>query len=173
MQQLKTNEILNEPALRSLVANCVNKCSKLEGADSVDIRYTINYRNEFSGNPNHLSVVLGNLIENGIKYQCNKTNQSYVDVFIASSQQKLTIKVLDNGAGMDASEIDNAHGAMQNNNTNKKLGLYIVNEILQKCQGAFFIESVKGSGTMVMIEIPNGNNIENKKGNRYELNNNN
>ena len=173
MQQLKSSEILNESALRSLVANSINKCRTLEGADKVDIRYTINYVDNYNGNVDQVSIILDNVIANGINYQCQSIKNSYIDIFISSTKQKLKIKVLDNGVGMDSEESEKVllrlNGAK--NSEQNKLGLYIVNEILQKSNGSFMIESVKNSGTMIMIELPNVININNK--NPYEFNNNN
>ena len=173
MQQLKSSEILNESAIRSLVANSINKCRTLQGADNVDIRYTINYVDSFKGNADHISIILDNVISNGIIYQCPSTKNSYVDIFISSTNQKLKIKVLDNGVGMDAEENEEVLLRMNNikNDKQKKLGLFIVNEILQKNRGSFIIESVKKAGTMIMIELPNM--INSNKNNPYELNNNN
>ncbi|MBT8196723.1 MAG: ATP-binding protein, partial [Bacteroidia bacterium] len=121
-------------------------------------------------------LILDNIISNGIKYQSKDVKNPYVDVFIASTPQKLKIKVLDNGIGMDIDENENIQLSMANDrkkDSHKKLGLYIVNEILQKNRGSFFVESVKNSGTMVLIELPNVMNSNNKNFNRYEHNNNN
>lgn len=173
MQQLKSLETLNEYAMRSIVANSINKCRTLPGADKVDIRYTINYVDSFIGNADHVSVILDNLISNGIIYQSKITKNPYIDIFISSTNQKLRIKVLDNGEGMDAEENEKVLLRMggNDNDKKKKLGLFIVNEILQKNKGSFLIESVKNSGTMIMIELPNLINSNNN--NPYELNNNN
>lgn len=173
MQKFKSSEILNEAALRSLVANSINKCRTLEDADKVDIRYTINYIDNYKGNVDQVSIILDNVIANGINYQCQNTKNSYVDIFISSTKQKLKIKVLDNGVGMSAEENEKVLLRLSGtkNSVQNKLGLYIVNEILQKSNGSFIIESVKNSGTMIMIELPNVINTNNK--NPYEFNNNN
>lgn len=176
MQNIQISDKLNESALRSLVANSINKCRTIKNADKVDVRYTINYVDEYKGNADHVSVILDNLISNGIKYQSKDVDSPYVDVFVASTPQKLKIKILDNGVGMDISENENIQLSMANDRKNdeqKKLGLYIVNEILQKNRGLFFVESVKNSGTMVLIELPNVKNSNNKNFSRYEHNNNN
>ncbi|MBT8195787.1 MAG: hypothetical protein KJO64_05135, partial [Bacteroidia bacterium] len=62
MKQVQSSNILNESALRSLVASSVNKCRSIKNADKVDVRYTINYVNEYKGNADQVSLILDNII---------------------------------------------------------------------------------------------------------------
>lgn len=104
-----------------------------------------------------LRVVLGNLIDNGIKYSQNDKN-IYID--IENKNNKLIISVKDEGIGIDKSEIKHIFRRFYrvDKSRNRKidgngLGLSIVKNLVNKVNGKIKVDSEPGVGTKFVISI--------------------
>lgn len=112
----------------------------------------------------HIGNVLGNIIDNAIKYS---QDTPHISIGLAVTNTMLTISIADKGIGMSKEEqkhvFDKFYRAQSGNVHNTKgfgLGLSYAREIVLLHKGQIDIESEKGEGTTVIVKLPvsNGNN---------------
>lgn len=106
----------------------------------------------------HISNVLGNIIDNAIKYS---KGTPHISIGLAVTNAMLTISIADKGIGMSKEEqkhvFDKFYRAQSGNVHNTKgfgLGLSYAREIIQLHKGQIDIDSEKGEGTTVSITLP-------------------
>lgn len=105
-----------------------------------------------------LSMILKNLIENGIVY--NKNPQPKVTIKIIEKGDRYNIEVEDNGIGIPIYEQDKIFErfyridkARTSNLGGTGLGLSIVKTLVEKCGGGLSIDSIEGKGTIFSFYI--------------------
>ena len=108
--------------------------------------------------PDHLRLVLRNLISNAIKYSYRN---STIIIRSYTKGQKVFIEVVDKGAGMGektSSGIFKPDNFMSNTGTeNEKgtgLGLKLCKEFIEKNNGQIWVESKENEGTTFYISLP-------------------
>ncbi len=110
-----------------------------------------------------LRAVLNNLISNAVRYRNKNSIQSFVHIGVDSNQERILIKIMDNGLGIGAEHLPKIFEMFYRGNTRSEgsgLGLYIVQEVIQKLSGKISVSSVLDEGTTFEIEIPNVNNAD-------------
>lgn len=105
-----------------------------------------------------LSMILKNLIENGIVY--NKNFEPKVTIRIVEKGDRYNIAVEDNGMGIPIYEQDKVFErfyrvdkARTSNLGGTGLGLSIVKTLVEKCGGGLVIDSIEGKGTTFSFYI--------------------
>jgi two-component system phosphate regulon sensor histidine kinase PhoR len=111
-----------------------------------------------AADPDKVRQVLGNLVENAIKYS---PQGGPVDVLVARGAGTVRFLVRDEGLGIPASEHgrvfekfyrldpDLTHGV-----GGTGLGLYISRELVRRMGGSVTVESVPGRGSTFSVELP-------------------
>lgn len=106
----------------------------------------------------HMTNVLVNILENGLKYS---ENQPKIDVFTESTNKNFIIKIKDEGIGMSKTTqkyiFDKFYREQKGNIHDVKghgLGLAYVKEIVEKHHGTVFVESEKGKGSTFIVKLP-------------------
>lgn len=123
----------------------------------------INLKTEFEndnieiihGDKDRLRQVLINLIQNSMKFT---PEGGYILVRVSQNEEYTTIKVLDNGAGIEKENLEKVLDKFFQEDYNKSgsgLGLAISNEIVKLHGGSMTIQSKKGVGTLITVEIKN------------------
>ncbi|MEM6268272.1 MAG: ATP-binding protein [Bacteroidota bacterium] len=130
----------------------------MENADR--IRFTVHTQGEadFFGDPVRLSIVLNNLISNGIKYQDHRKPLSCIEVGIEVTALRAIISVQDNGVGIPADHLAKVfdlffRASLQAPGSG--LGLYITRNATEKMGGYVRVESEPGQGTLFKVILPN------------------
>lgn len=122
-----------------------------------EIHWNINIqsKDDFKMSSVEMETILGNLIENSIKY-----GGKVLDIKVMQLQDSLEIGVKDNGIGIAKEEqrkiFDKYYRVATNNIHNVKglgLGLYLVQKTVQKHQGTIQMKSDLGKGCEITIEI--------------------
>ena len=105
-----------------------------------------------------ISMILKNLIENGIIY--NKNSEPVVTVKVIEKGDRYNISIEDNGMGIPIYEQDKIFErfyridkARTSNLGGTGLGLSIVKTLVEKCGGGLTIESIEGKGTTFSFYI--------------------
>jgi two-component system, OmpR family, phosphate regulon sensor histidine kinase PhoR len=108
-------------------------------------------------NVDQLYIIIGNLIDNAIKY-CNK--QMIIKIVVKSLNDKLVVEVTDNGVGIPSEHL---HGVFEkfyripqgdmHNIKGFGLGLYHVKTIVERMGGKISVSSSVGKGSTFTIEF--------------------
>jgi signal transduction histidine kinase len=130
------------------------------GNRNVDVRLVIESKRPFYSDRSRLSVVLNNLISNGIRY-CNPVEgQPFVLLHVSSDDNGTTLSIADNGIGIDSKyheKIFDMFYRVSQKSAGSGLGLYIVKETVEKLRGTLRFESEPGKGTKFIIFLPDLN----------------
>jgi signal transduction histidine kinase/CHASE3 domain sensor protein len=111
-----------------------------------------------AGDRDRLEQVLGNLLENAVKYS---PDGSDVTVTVEDRGDALVTAVCDRGIGIPADELSQVferfHRGRQVSSTNYGglgLGLYITKQIVERHGGTIWVESREGEGTTFFFSLP-------------------
>jgi len=111
-----------------------------------------------TGDRDRLEQVLGNLLENAVKYS---PDGSDVTVTVDDRGDAFVTAVCDRGIGIPADELgqvfERFHRGRQVSSTNYGglgLGLYITKQIIERHGGSIWVESKEGYGTTFYFSIP-------------------
>lgn len=126
-----------------------------------DRRFHVNLpseRRHVAGDRDRLEQVLGNLLENAVKYS---PDGSDVFVSVEDHGDTLVTSVCDRGIGIPADELgqvfERFHRGRQVSSTNYGglgLGLYITKQIIERHSGSIWVDSKEGSGTTFYFSLP-------------------
>ncbi|MEQ8423401.1 MAG: HAMP domain-containing sensor histidine kinase, partial [Cyclobacteriaceae bacterium] len=134
-------------------------CLFKETADEkrVELKSEIKNGTEVLVDPNHLRLVLRNLISNAIKFSYKN---SQVNVNHSVSGNMVTVSVCDKGTGIDKEQIsllfDATSHVTRQGTANEKgmgVGLLLTKEFVEKNGGAISVRSEVGSGTVFSFTL--------------------
>lgn len=123
---------------------------------TVQIITNVNQSEEFLSDESRLSIVLNNLISNGIRYYNKNIEIPFVEVTVTANQYETIIVVEDNGIGIRKDlqhKVFDMFYRVSENSVGSGLGLYIVKETVEKLGGTITIDSELGIGTKFTINI--------------------
>jgi signal transduction histidine kinase len=110
------------------------------------------------GDRDRLEQVLGNLLENAVKYS---PDGSEISVNLDERGDTIVTSVCDRGIGIPADELaqvfERFHRGRHVSSTNYGglgLGLYITKQIVERHGGTIWVESKEGSGTTFYFSLP-------------------
>jgi PAS domain S-box-containing protein len=110
------------------------------------------------GDRDRLEQVLGNLMENAVKYS---PDGSEITVSLDEKDDQLVTSVADRGIGIPTDELgqvfERFHRGRQVSSTNYGglgLGLYITKQIVERHGGTIWVESREGQGTTFSFSLP-------------------
>ncbi|HTK22521.1 MAG TPA: tetratricopeptide repeat-containing sensor histidine kinase [Mucilaginibacter sp.] len=113
-----------------------------------------------AADPNSIRIVTRNLITNAIKFSRKD------DTIVVSARQRddnyILISVKDSGVGISEkqlsklfkSKVDSGTGT--NNESGTGMGMLFCKDLIEKCNGKIWVESVQGSGTEFFFTLPIG-----------------
>jgi len=116
------------------------------------------------GDRDRLEQVLGNLMENAVKYS---PDSSEIMVSLEERDDQLVTSIADRGIGIPSDELgqvfERFHRGRQVSSTNYGglgLGLYITKQIVERHGGTIWVESREGQGTTFSFSLPVVNAVE-------------
>lgn len=108
--------------------------------------------------PDKISIVLQNLLDNAIKYTKGKGE---VRLLITNDEKFVKVAVRDDGVGIPASEQKHifqkffrSDNVMKNQTVGTGLGLFIAKSIIEESRGKMWFESKEGEGTTFYFTLP-------------------
>ena len=104
-----------------------------------------------------IKMIINNLLSNGIKYHDSKKNNAFVKIQLTNNNTSWRLIVKDNGLGIDKDQkkniFDMFHRATEASD-GSGLGLFIVNEAVERLGGDIFVDSQLKRGSIFTIELP-------------------
>lgn len=130
----------------------------LKNTSGINVVKEINNKEPFFSDKRRVTVLLNNFISNAIKYHdLEKRSPSiWINVVINSKEASIIIK--DNGMGIDKesqTKIYNMFYRATAKVMGSGIGLFIVQEILEKLRGSVSLESELNMGSTFTIKLPN------------------
>jgi signal transduction histidine kinase len=142
-----------EVNVAALVATARARISRLDGAeriaDDVDDSLTV------WADPERVQLVLGNLIENGVKF----SDEGAVEVGAERSGDEIEISVRDAGVGIEPARLtevwsEPAPSGQRATPSGSGLGLYLAKRLVEAHGGSVAVESTVGAGSRFAIRLP-------------------
>ena len=142
---------------RVIVEGIFEQLQYMDALARIERRISISQNLEFSSDGKRISVILNNLISNAIKYSDLRKRDSFVEVQVEKNGNGVTIGVSDNGEGIAAEHLPRIFEMFfraTSHSSGSGIGLYIVNEMVNKMRGSVEVKSVKGEGSKFLVWLP-------------------
>jgi len=111
----------------------------------IQIQNNIGKNDVVVSNPDVLSIVIHNILDNAIKY----TDQGFIYIYGITKECRYHLVIEDTGLGMSEEEL--AIMKKTQDFSGSRLGMKIVKELLPLIDVSFDIESKKGEGTKMIL----------------------
>jgi PAS domain S-box-containing protein len=121
-------------------------------SDKHGLKVQFETRNVSGRLPNEVETSLYRIVQEALTNIVRHANAARVDILLDQNGDTITVGVEDNGIGFDPIE------AMGRN----RLGLFGMRERAEMLGGRLLVESQSGTGTSIMVEIPNANSHPNR-----------
>ena len=143
--------------IKSLCKGVVNQLAvkSIEKNINLDVSFKTEYIEPIQGDKNRLRQVLINLIQNSLKFT---PDNGFIHLEIDQGEDMTTIKVIDNGEGIEEQNLEKVLDKFFQEDYNKSgsgLGLAISNEIIKLHGGQMGLQSKKGIGTTITFTLKN------------------
>ncbi|WP_312901321.1 sensor histidine kinase [Chryseobacterium taichungense] len=111
----------------------------------IQIQNNIGVSDVLVSNPDVLSIVIHNILDNAVKY----THQGFIYIYATTNKNRYHLVIEDTGVGMSEDELSK----LKENEmlSGSKLGMRIISELLPLINVSYDIESKKGIGTKVIL----------------------
>ena len=149
--------------LQQLLDDNLEKMQFMPGSSSIDKHINIREDAPLYSDKYRISVIFNNLISNAIKYHDPIKEHPTLNITIEVTKERVRFEFQDNGVGIDKEyqdKIFNMFFRATQLSEGAGLGLYIVQEAVDKLKGTIIIESEKRKGTTFTINIPNSKRPE-------------
>ncbi|WP_338753229.1 sensor histidine kinase [Bacillus sp. FJAT-52991] len=135
--------------------------SKVSRGKELGIQVTIDGHSTLDSLPQALDhhdfvIVLGNLIENAFDSFSTTSEDNQIYVSIRQTEQAVSILVEDNGSGIpkDKQQRIFEQGYSTKAAAGRGIGLFLIQQIVEKGNGTIQVESQEGQGTTISIMFP-------------------
>jgi signal transduction histidine kinase len=152
-QQIVTGR--EEYELDEQIRNCVILLERQWSAKNIEMNLDLAPLRIYA-NPEMLSQLWINLLDNAIKYSNNK---GHVSIACAEAAGGIQVEIGDDGEGMDESTMRHAFDKFYQGEASRAsqgygLGLSIVKRIVELCRGTIGVKSAEGKGTSFTVCLP-------------------
>lgn len=162
--QSQMNGIITKPrslSLRPRVDHCVKLLTQQASQKDIKIYKEVPESAKVWADAHHIDIILRNLMSNAIKFT---PQHGLVHVEVISKGSEWQIRVRDTGIGMDADTVERFFQADQRFTTygtreekGTGLGVSLCYDLTLKNNGKISVESEKGKGTTIFVNLPKHN----------------
>jgi len=158
MESGKSQMTLKTIDLSQLVANVIENFGSLFFSEDKDLNASIEPGIQIQGDEDRLNQLFINLVANALKYTNRKGR---VRVTIARSEQWAEVTIIDDGIGIDASDLPfiferfyRSDRSRSRGTGGKGIGLTIAKAVVEAHCGTIKIQSEPTEGTAVTVQLP-------------------
>jgi len=144
--------------IQQLLDDNLEKMQFMPGSSSINKQINISEDAPLYSDKYRISVIFNNLISNAIKYYDPVKEHPMLNIAIKVTSGSARLEFQDNGVGIDKEyqdKIFNMFFRATQLSEGAGLGLYIVQEAVDKLKGTIAIDSEIRKGTTFIIDIPN------------------
>lgn len=152
----RLSRLVRQIDFEEMINNTFEQFKYLENSEHITCKVEIE-ASPFYSDKTRLQIILNNLISNSIKYMDVTKPESWIKVSVRPQGAGVCVEVEDNGQGIKPEFIDKVFEMFyraSENGPGSGLGLYIVQNTVEKLDGTISITSLFGSGTKVVILLP-------------------
>jgi signal transduction histidine kinase len=150
---------VTETDFKKTVSDAVVKLRSLDGAHKVEIKTTIEGCLPFFSDSEQLEIIFSALISNAIKFRHAHEMHPALNIHIEVEDKNARITFSDNGIGIEKAYLSKVFDMFFRVPGTKAdgagLGLFMVKEIVKKMKGKVVAQSDNGTGTKIIMELPN------------------
>ncbi|MEQ8472116.1 MAG: tetratricopeptide repeat-containing sensor histidine kinase [Marinoscillum sp.] len=158
--QLETEEpSIQEFKPSELVEHNVRLLQQMANTKQIALQNVISPEDTIKSDPQMVSIVVRNLIQNAIKFT---PRGGKVNVELVRNGQASYLKVVDNGVGMSSEKLESLFDITTNRTSNgtedekgSGLGLILCKELIEKVGGKIEVKSEVGEGTEFFLKFYN------------------
>lgn len=125
--------------------------------ENTELRTTVDVSEAYLSNEVKIRIILNNLISNAIKYRDPEKSKHEVTVNVSTADKGVQIEVADNGVGIADENQEKVFQMFYRDakgNSGSGLGLYLVKEAVKRLGGSISVQSEKGKGTTMTVDLP-------------------
>jgi signal transduction histidine kinase len=150
-------EVIGEKIdFQNMVSDIRESLSYLDGSRLVNLEFQYKGDDDFYSDHARLTMIMKNLMSNAFQF-FDATKKPYLLIDISIEKGRAEIRVEDNGIGMK-DEIKSRVFDMFFRGTDRSkgagLGLYVVNNAVQKLNASINMKSLPGVGTIIHVSVP-------------------
>jgi signal transduction histidine kinase len=150
---------ITEIDFKKIVSEAVIQLRSLDGAHKVEVKTTIEGCLPFFSDAEQVEILFSALISNAIKYRHSHELHPALNIHIEVEDKRAKMVFSDNGVGIDRAYLSKVFDMFfripGTRADGAGLGLFIVKEIVKKMKGKVKAESDTGTGTIIIMELPN------------------
>ena len=137
---------LRPPALDTVGFNQAVKdlCQRITHQTGMNIDYR---GTNLQGLPAHYEISLYRVLQESLNNAIKHAQASYASISLSTNDDKLIMKVTDNGVGFDPQKV-------LSKNQSTGLGLRNITERIEALGGTFELASQPGEGTSLIVQVP-------------------
>ena len=128
-----------------------------KGARAINLRYTPDPSFVFYSDYTQLTIIVGNLISNAVKYHNLEQADPFISVQFFAKLREVVIEIGDNGTGIEKEFQEKIFDMFFRASTQFEgtgLGLYITTEAASKLGGQISVQSELGKGSTFILKLP-------------------
>jgi len=148
----------NEVEISHIIEESFKHLNYMPGCSSILKLINVDQQSKLFSDERRLSIVFNNLISNAIKYRNPEARDSFINIEVQILPDEVVVEFEDNGIGIEQKYLDRVFEMFYRASPEAKgsgLGLYIVQETVNKLNGSIAVESTFGEGTKFSLKIPN------------------
>lgn len=150
----------------ALVAEILEGLQYVDNFEKIEKRIDIQGVQDFYADKKRLQIILMNLLANAIKHHYPESRENpFVHVLIKQEGTAVRMIISDNGPGIKSvylNDIFKMFFRATNRTAGSGLGLYIVQETVNKLRGEIKVESQEGEGTRFLVTLPTAKKVVKK-----------
>lgn len=155
----RMQEVIKQPAnIKNIVEQAVASVRNAYDLDGITV--TLSVRScPLRADAHRLHEAFTNVIANAVLAREPTQDNHRVDITSSTTEEQVTVTVVDNGVGMDPTTRERACEAFFTTRPPGEgtgLGLFVATFIIEQHGGKLTIDSTAGSGTVVRITLPRG-----------------
>lgn len=146
-----------EVDFENMVKNAFETYEYMDNASLISKTIHVKKKLPFISDKNRLNIILNNLLSNAIKYSNPYQENPKITVSIEINEEYANVIIEDNGLGIPEEHLEKIFDMFHRAHPEKKgsgLGLFIVQETVQKLNGSINVISKEGEGSTFTLTLP-------------------